>query len=393
MSAHRNSRKIATVATAAGLMAVAAFGGYAVAASHTSGASSLAEAANVTGSSGRNVTLHGCLTGGKLTSASTTARKCPAKSIAVQWTVQAAAAAAAKPQPSSAASSNPAPSSAPATAPSSVPSTMPSSQAASAPATTSSMPQSAPSTSTPSSPAAQSTACVTSSAGGSCGPYTFAGISGSGNDGGNAAKVIQNIWNPISGASQTLTAVSPGDWSVTANMPASNKAVVSYPDTQQIYTTHSNTPNPLSGYKSLTSSYSETSPGAGDYEAAYDIWANSGSQEIMIWVDNHGQTPAGSVVAQTTIDGVGYQIWSTSGPGSAGSPVSMVMNSNQPSGTVNLLDDLNWLESNGYMNAGSGLNQVDFGWEIASTGGTAEKFTLSQYGINATCTSGTACTE
>jgi hypothetical protein len=50
---------------------------------------------------------------------------------------------------------------------------------------------------------------------------------------------------------------------------------------------------------------------------------------------------------------------------------------------VNVLADLDWLESNGYMPAGSGLNQIDFGWEICSTGGTAQTFTMSNFGIQA----------
>jgi hypothetical protein len=195
------------------------------------------------------------------------------------------------------------------------------------------------------------------------------------------------MWNPISGATQTLTANSPGDWSVVANMPSGNTAVVSYPDTQQLYTTEQNTPKPLSGFKSITSNYAETGPTGGgvDWEAAYDIWAGTGSsnyaQEIMIWVDNHGQVPAGSVVASATIDGVSYKIWSTGKQGAVGDIVSMVLDSNQASGSVNILDDLNWLISNGYMAAGSGLNQIDFGPEICSTGGVPRTFSVTQYGI------------
>jgi len=234
--------------------------------------------------------------------------------------------------------------------------------------------------------------CVTSSDNGSCGPYTDAVISGSG-----GTHVIQDIWNPINGATQTLTASSPGDWSVLADMPASNTAVVSYPDIQQIYTTISNTPNPLSGYSSITGSYTENGPASSgdDYEAAYDIWAGTGShnyaQEIMIWVDNHGQTPIGSVVASATIDGVGYKTWSTGKAGTVGKTESMVLNPDQPSGSVNILDDLKWLESNGYLPAGSGLNQVDFGWEICSTGGVPQTFTVSHYGLKVSCTSGSSC--
>jgi hypothetical protein len=244
-------------------------------------------------------------------------------------------------------------------------------------------------------PTGADAACVTSSDNGSCGPYTYAGISGSGNN----THVLQDIWNPINGATQTLTASSPGNWSVLADMPASNTAVVSYPDIQQIYTTASNAPNPLSGYSSITGSYLENGPASSgdDYEAAYDIWAGTGSdnyaQEIMIWMDNHRQTPAGSVVASAAIDGVGYKIWSTGKAGTAGNTVSMVLNSNQPSGSVNILDDLKWLESNGYMPAGSGLNQVDFGWEICSTGGASQTFTMSQYGLKVSCTSGSSCTS
>ncbi|HEY0935226.1 MAG TPA: hypothetical protein VGD91_15970 [Trebonia sp.] len=383
MSAPRNSRKLVTLAAVLGLMVIAAFGGYAAASSRTP-AARLTESASLAGAqasaASRPVTVHACLAGGNLTRVSVTrAARCPARSTPVQWTGQAGAASSPRPDPSSTASAHP---SAPASTP----------PVTSAPPVTSSAPVTTPSTAAASSPA-RGPACVTSAGGGSCGPYTYAEISGSGVNGGNGTSVIQDIWNQVSGATQTLTAYSPGDWSVAANLPAGNKAVVSYPDTQQIYTRPDNTPNPLAGYASITSSYAETGPAGDLYEAAYDIWANRGSQEIMIWVDNHGQVPAGSVVARVAIDGVGYQVWSTSGPGSVGHPVSLVMDSNQTSGSVNLLDDLKWLESNGYMAAGSGINQIDFGWEICSTGGVPATFTLSQYGIKASCTSGTSCTK
>lgn len=358
VSAHKRSRTLIPLAAAVlGLMAVAALGGYAVAGGRAPADNRLSDAANTASASVRNVTIYACLTRGNLTRLSVAAAPaCPVGSVLVRWTAQSGSVSPAKPSPS---------------------------------------PSPAKTTAAPSpSPTALRTACVTSSDNGSCGPYTYPGISGSG---GGQTHVIQDIWDPISGASQTLTAYSPGNWSVTAKMPASNTAVVSYPDTQQIYTTTRNAPNPLSHFSSITSSYTESGPAShvGDYEAAYDIWAGTGSQdyaqEIMIWVDNHGQTPAGSVVASATVDGVGYRIWSSRKAGAVGDPVSMVMDSNQASGSVNILDDLKWLLSNGYMPAGSGVNQIDFGWEICSTGGAAETFTLSQYGIKASCASGTSC--
>lgn len=375
MSGHRRPRKLVQLAVALGLMAVAALGGYAVAEAHSPTASRLAETANVNGASGGSLTIYACLAGGRLTQVSTTAPKCSSRSSLVQWTAQSGAAAAVTPTPTPSVSTKP--------------STKPSTPTASPSAIP---PSSAP----PSTPAAPSTACVTSDGQGGCGPYASADISGSG---GSQTYVIQDIWNQIKGATQTLTAFGPGDWSVKASMPASNTAVVSYPDTQQIYTTDNNTPNPLSGYSSITSSYTESGPASSgdDWEAAYDIWAGTGSnnyaQEIMIWVDNHGQAPAGSVVGSATIDGQGYKIWSTGKAGTTGNPVSMVLDSNQASGSVNVLDDMKWLEANGYVPAGSGLNQVDFGFELCSTGGAAQTFAVSQFGIKATCTSGSSCTN
>lgn len=222
--------------------------------------------------------------------------------------------------------------------------------------------------------------CFRSSNNGSCGPYAYPEISGSS---GYSTRVVQDVWNPIAGTSQTLTAYNPGNWGVSANVPASNTAVVSYPDVQQIYTTPTNTPDPLSSFHSITSSFTEYGPGGSggdDYEAAYDIWAGTGNnnyaQEIMIWVDTQGQTPAGDKVGTADIGGSSYSVWSEHN-----NPVSLVLNSNKTSGTVDLLAALNWLKSHGYMPSGSGLNQIDFGWEICSTGGSARKFTMTHYGI------------
>jgi hypothetical protein len=374
MSAQRKSRKLISLSVIAVLclMAAAAYGGYRAADNHPPEAVNLAAAQQ--GASGHNITIHACLASGNLTHMSVTAPpKCPAKSVPVQWTAQSGVASPAKPRPSSGPSARPSPSPSRIVAPT-------------APASTPSSPVA------PSSPTTQGMACVTANVHSDCGPYSDPAISGSN---GYSTYVSQDMWNPISGAAQTMTATGPGSWKVTADMPASNTAVVSYPDTQQIYTTSNNTPEPLSNFSSIASSYAESGPaGSGDdYEAAYDIWTSAGGnvQEIMIWVDDHGQTPAGSDVASATIDGVGYKIWSTSGAGAVGKTVSMVLDSNQSSGSVSVLDDLNWLKSGGYMPAGSGLGQLDFGFEICSTGGVPQTFTVSQYGIKASCASGSSC--
>jgi len=378
MPAWRISRKRAILATALCLMVVAVGAGYTMA-SRAPVTTNLADPAHTVtaqkDASNRPLTSDRCLVAGdheRLPTAK--APNCVARRVRGQGKARRPAV-----HPTPTTSSTPSPSHSPGKAPT-------------APATTASASLTAPTPRTASPGPANQGACVTSAYGGVC-AYTYPHISGSGSDGGDQTNVLQGVWNPISGASQTLTAFNPGDWSVQANMPASNKAVVAYPDIQQIYTTTSNSPNPLSGYSSISSLYTESGPSNGDYEAAYDIWADGGSQEIMIWVDNHGQTPAGSVVASATIDGVGYQIWSTNPAGTPGTPVSMVMDSPQSSGLVHILADLNWLESNGYMPAGSGVNQIDFGWEICSTAGVPAAFTLSQYSLAVSCRSGTSCTR
>jgi hypothetical protein len=310
-------------------------------------------------SSGDSVTVHGCVreTGrGAVTDISVNARpSCPVGSLEIQWAGTEAA-------------------------PSSGPSRIPPSSFTPTPAA------SAPAASTPASNAPADNACVTSSRMGGCGGFHYAAITTS--DGYNT-RVINDMWNPINGASQTLTVHNPGDWSVSADMPAANTAVVSYPDTQQNYTTTSNTPEPLSDFSSITSSFAENGPGSGggdDYEAAYDIWAGAAghnyAQEIMIWVDNHGQRPSGSEVGTASIDGVTYNLWHSAKRRARGhNTVSLVLPDNETSGTVNILAALNWLMSNGYVPSGSGLSQIDFGWEICSTGGVPRTFSLTGYSI------------
>ena len=60
---------------------------------------------------------------------------------------------------------------------------------------------------------------------------------------------------------------------------------------------------PISSYHSIKSTFAESSPHVGIYDDAYDIFVNSnmiigpGTTEIMIWVDNYEQTPAGTKFA------------------------------------------------------------------------------------------------
>jgi hypothetical protein len=221
------------------------------------------------------------------------------------------------------------------------------------------------------------------------GVYPSPGETAGSNSGGVA--VLQNEWGANSNLrSQVLSANSGSTWQVAANLSAANKAVLSYPDTQEVVTNSSGDPTPLADYDTLTSSYTDalpSSPGASDdYEAAYDLWLGagtvSGSQEIMVWTDNHGQTPSGRDTGKTWTDastGDAYEVWASS----PGNPVSLVAKKNATSGSVGLLTMINWLKTNSYITS-TGINQIDYGFELCSTSGATETFSVSAYSISAT---------
>ena len=263
------------------------------------------------------------------------------------------------------------------------------------PAATSSSPSSpSPSpASTSSSPPPGGTACVTRDPSGNCGPYDYPQIT---NSNGFDTYVANNCWADPS-CQQTVTAHGPGNWSLSAHEPAGNTAVMTYPNVQQLMNNYSadgtwsgSSDTPISGLTALASTYTETMPhNSGTIaQAAWDIWlSNDGGHpnEVMVWVDNVNRGSGGAVQkASTTIGGQawtlyefgdGELIWSLGAPGTL---------AQQSSGTVDLLALLHWLQNNGFASSSASIGQIDFGWEICSTGGTNETFTVSRYDLNST---------
>ena len=52
----------------------------------------------------------------------------------------------------------------------------------------------------------------------------------------------------------------------------------------------------------------------------------------------------------------------------------------ETSGTVDILAVLKWVQSHGYA-SNITIGQIDAGWEICSTGGSPETFTVSRYSL------------
>lgn len=243
--------------------------------------------------------------------------------------------------------------------------------------------------------------CTTGATHGVCGPYAYPPITGSKNGpdcpqaGGSC--VSQDVWNPPAGYTggtcqpgttapcQELQANSPGDWSVTANYPAGNTAILSYPDAVADYD------QPLSAFSQITAAFAEDTPqGAGTLgEASFDDWFNnsSGVNEVMIQTDFVGRTPdcggkpwAATGVAFGGSNGVPVHHWDLC----AGTTTDWweTADGNLPSSSVDVLAMQQWLEDHGYLAPGSVMHDVAFGWEIQSTGGQPENWTVSNFSID-----------
>jgi hypothetical protein len=163
---------------------------------------------------------------------------------------------------------------------------------------------------------------------------------------------------------------------VTSNQPAGNTAVLSYPAMQDNF----DSKPLLSSFKTISATFEETSPHVGDYEVAWDCWFNGNANEFMIWVDNYNQVPGGKKVASNVVlGGHAYDVWWASSSG------YLAFNANPTfaAGTVDLLLLFNYAVTNGWLPAGSTVDQLSFGVEICSTNGQDATWTVSGYSMAA----------
>lgn len=189
--------------------------------------------------------------------------------------------------------------------------------------------------------------------------------------------VTNNMWNAAHySVQQILYACSSSNWHVVATMnnDSGDGAVKTYPNVHKDFSEPK-----IASFRSISSTFAETSPGTGIYEDAYDIWINgvasSGSTEVMIWNQNHGQVPSGSYLANATVGGRTYQVWRS------GSYIAFVAETNFTSGTMDLLAFFRWIINAGWMPAGSTLGQVDYGAELVSTSGAPATFSFTNFSV------------
>ena len=184
--------------------------------------------------------------------------------------------------------------------------------------------------------------------------------------------VYNNTWGPNPGT-YVVHARSASHWSVTANQNGGGGcAVETYESAQWNYNNVR-----FSAIKKMTSRFSETMPKGSlskngfDAEAAYDMFLKgSDTDEVMVWVDNQGQTPAGNFYKVAKIGGQRFRVYV------AGGTKSFVLNHNETSGTVNYLAVLTWLHHHGMLKSSDKVSQFNFGWEICNTNGKSRVFTV-----------------
>jgi hypothetical protein len=233
--------------------------------------------------------------------------------------------------------------------------------------------------------------CVTSAATGHCPFPGYSGVTGTASD----PYVDQDEWAAVAGETQTLSANSPGDWKVVNSTPAGHGgSVTTFPDTGAAFNEAR-----LSGYSSVTSSFTETMPhnSATSAWAAYDLWFNNWNDEIMIQHDFTSQGPCTyAAVAQFGgSNGVPVQtwglctfgserVWQLVAPGTKAGDSGATIN--ESSGSVDIKAMVSYLENPAAPDAipaNSTITNLSYGWEIASTGGQPETFQVSRYTLTA----------
>lgn len=185
--------------------------------------------------------------------------------------------------------------------------------------------------------------------------------------------VYNNEWNTSEAGPQTIWAYSYKHWGVESRQ-ANTTSVKTYPSVQKTYSNRS-----FRSLHTLASHFNEHMPTGRAFigEAAYDVWLNNYNIEVMMWVDNHGQRPAGRVIATAKIFGQKFQVWA-----SGNNLFSFTLSGrHETRGEAHLLSALHWLANHGHIKRSDTLTQVDFGWEICNTHRTPLDFTMTNYSL------------
>jgi hypothetical protein len=179
-----------------------------------------------------------------------------------------------------------------------------------------------------------------------------------------------------SGVSQALSACSPASWYVTATMNNGNADVKSYPNAHKDF----GSGVAISSLHSVTSSFAQATNPDGVYAYAYDIWINGvapgTSTEVMIWTSYNGRVPPAFEYGAARFGDHSFTIWKS------GDYIAFAATQNLSSGSLNLLQFLDYIIGQGWVTGSATLSQVGYGVQLASTNNATETFSVTNFSVS-----------
>jgi hypothetical protein len=189
--------------------------------------------------------------------------------------------------------------------------------------------------------------------------------------------IHNNMWNNHDGAGPTGTyrmdLCDPYDnWKETWTQQPSTVspgAVRAYPNIHKDYSDIS-----VSSIYAARFAHNTTKVAGHIWNVAFDSWitcnGNDFGGELMIWTENHNQTPAGTKLSGTvTIGGQAYEVWKSNGLTNKCGIFTYRSVNTQTHGTMPLQDFYNDLKARGWIDQTATSWQVDYGIETVSTAG------------------------
>jgi hypothetical protein len=177
--------------------------------------------------------------------------------------------------------------------------------------------------------------------------------------------VNNDAWSASHGP-QSIYVCNQSSWYATSNQTDHGGAVETYPDTEYDVAGRGNATKTIAQYKAITSNFSENFPAAGSWDAAYDLWLNNWSKEIMIWNQWTGTQLYWPSDKSVTVNLGGVPYWFQS---QGGDEYIFFRQTMVSSGSVDILAAFNYLVSKGLVKSTDIPTQLEYGVEICSTNG------------------------
>lgn len=184
--------------------------------------------------------------------------------------------------------------------------------------------------------------------------------------------IDNDAWSGSHGP-QTLYVCSPSSWYAISNQTNNGGQVETYPDSEYDVGGRS-TPSTktIAQYTSITSTFSESFPAAGSWDAAYDLWLNNWNTEIMIWNQWTGTQLYWPSDKSVTVNLGGVPYWFQNN----GGEFIFFRQNMVTSGSVDILAAFKYLVSKGLVKSTDIPTQLEYGVEVCATNGN-EKFPMN----------------